>query len=500
MALIAHAAVEYIDEHKEHILEDLSLLVSTYPCSSDLEKHSLNISQTAENVATLARRAGLENVQVLTLTDEEASGAPQHVSGQYVPPCVFGQYIHAGPDQPTVLFYAHLDVMPVGDLTRWLSDPLRTVIRNEPEKGGERMYGRGVADDKAGLVAILRAFEAVKQVSAGHVPINFKILFEGEEEIGSVHLPQYLAKHRDLLRADVLVLADTANLSVGVPSITYSLRGIVDLDVELKVGAQTVHSGMYGGPMLDAVAVLCHLLGTLHDEKGAIAVPGFLDGLRELSEKEVKNLRQIDTTRTEADFKKESGMLPCVNIAGHDHLSPCEKTWFMPAINVIGIDACPVAQSSNRILPVAKARISCRIAADQEPEKIAEKLQDHLRRRVRHGAEISFPMVDVIKPWACQPTGAAFEAAERALERGYGQKAVYVGCGGTIGFVEPFACAYGGIPALLVGVEDPYSNAHGENESLLLPDFWKATYSLVHLMFELEAHHMARKRATTTSR
>eukprot|EP00274_Cyanoptyche_gloeocystis_P000128 CAMPEP_0196659044 /NCGR_PEP_ID=MMETSP1086-20130531/32824_1 /TAXON_ID=77921 /ORGANISM="Cyanoptyche gloeocystis , Strain SAG4.97" /LENGTH=495 /DNA_ID=CAMNT_0041992867 /DNA_START=99 /DNA_END=1586 /DNA_ORIENTATION=- len=490
MIVAREAATGFLDRNQQDIIDKLKSLVAIYSCSHDLQKHRDAISSTADRVKDLAMEAGLQNVTLLTLDENEAAAAPGHAHGQFVPPCVYGENLDAGEMQPTVLFYAHYDVMPIGDRSDWHSDPLVAELKNVPERGGDRLYGRGTADDKGGLMAILSALRAVS-TSCSHLPINVKIIFEGEEEIGSVHLPQYLEKHRDLLAADVLVLADTDNIAFGTPCLTYSLRGCVDMDVDVRVATQSSHSGSFGGPVVDAATCLCRVIATLHDKEGNIAVEGFSEGIRKPTDKELRNIGSIKYD--EHKFREECGLLPGVQLAGDPDTHIFSKVWLQPAINVIGIDAADIATCSNRIIPHAKARISCRIAANQDVDHIVSSLQKHLVHHAPFGAHISFPFLDVLKPWVCVPEGPAFAAAEGALRDGFGCAVVYTGCGGTIGFVEPFQRVFGNIPALLLGVEDPYTNAHGENESVLLPDLFRTMRSLVFLLFELADTYKSRR-------
>jgi len=355
-------------------------------------------------------------------------------------------------------------------------------VKNLPEIGGDRLFGRGTADDKAGILVHVAALESILK-TIKKLPINVKVLFEGEEEIGSVHLEEYLKENLDLLKSDILILTDTGNYDIGIPTLTYSLRGIVALDVELRTVDHAVHSGMWGGLLIDSLTSLCKLLGTLHDHEGRIAVEGFQDGVRELSDFEVENLKRLNYT--EEKLRKESGLLHGVKVIGDSSHALLERMWYRPAINVIGLDSCNLKESANKILHTAKARISCRIVANQNPDHVLSALKKHLTKHAPYGSHLEFTSEDKLKPWVCLPAGPAIKAAEKALELGYGNKTAYVGCGGSIGFVEPFANAFGGAPAILIGVEDPYTNAHGENESLLLSDFKKSMKSVLHLFYEL---------------
>jgi acetylornithine deacetylase/succinyl-diaminopimelate desuccinylase-like protein len=470
--------VKYVDEHFDQgahsFVERLKTLVRI-PSVSDWPQNKHEVLRCAKAVRDEVEKVGLHNAQLLNLNN-----LPE---GKFVAPCVFGEWLKAE-GQPTVLLYAHYDVQPPGKDNLWKESlPFEPKEQDKPDIGGKRLYGRGTADDKAGIIAHLGAVESILK-TFGSLPINVKVLFEGEEEVGSTHLEQFLEQHFSLLKSDVLILADTGNYDIGVPSITYSLRGIVGLDVELRTVQASVHSGMWGGPVIDPLAALCKLIGTLHDDTGKVAVEGFNDGVRNPSDKEAANLKQLNYT--EAKLRKESGLLSGVKVAGDPNTPVLEKVWLKPAINIIALDACELKNAANKILNSAIGRISVRIVADQDPKHILEVLKAHLTKHVPYGAQIFFSNEVELKPWVCVPEGDVFTAAERALKLGYNHDPVLVGCGGSIGFVEPFAKAFGGAPALLIGVEDPYTNAHGENESLLLGDFKKSILSLAHLLFELK--------------
>jgi len=316
------------------------------------------------------------------------------------------------------------------------------------------------------------------------LPINIKILFEGEEEIGSEHLQEYLNEYLDILKSDILILTDTANYDIGIPSLTYSLRGVTSLTVELKTVANTVHSGMWGGVIMDPLTALCKLIGTLHDDKGRVLVEGFYNDVRAPSEKEIQIIRSL--AYNEDKLRHESGLLPGVHVIGDESSQFLERIWLKPAMNVIALDACNIDVAANKILPFAKARISIRIVANQKPENVVKAVADHLKKHCPFGAQITVTDNGGSSPWVCVPEGSIFDATERAMRKGYGRDPVFIGCGGSIGFVEPFAKAFGGAPALLIGVEDPFTNAHGENESLCLNDFKKAMLSVFHLFQELK--------------
>jgi acetylornithine deacetylase/succinyl-diaminopimelate desuccinylase-like protein len=316
----------------------------------------------------------------------------------------------------------------------------------------------------------------------GELPVNVKVVIEGEEEIGSSHLAQFLETYRDDLKADVLVLTDTGNFDCGIPALTVALRGMVGIEVEVKSLSKTVHSGMWGGPIPDPAMALSKMLATLVDESGQIAVPGMLNDVKPINPAEKKELDQIPYD--EEEFRKQSGMLPNTEFLKIDP-TPLVQTWRLPSLTVNAIQASSRLQAGNIINDTAWAKVTIRLVADMDPEKVLQQLTEHLKSQAPWGLEVSIKVEACNGPWSTEAKGPVFEAAERALKKGYGKPPYKIGTGGSIPFVKPFAEALGGAPALLVGVEDPYTNAHGENESILLGDLKSACLSQVYLFAEL---------------
>jgi acetylornithine deacetylase/succinyl-diaminopimelate desuccinylase-like protein len=438
-------------------LEDLVRIPSI---SADPERVA-DVRRSADATAALLEASGLEHVRLAA------------VDGS--PPSVIGEWTHRG-DAPTVLLYAHHDVQPPGIVENWSSDPFEPVTRNG------RLFGRGSADDKAGAVAHAAMVKAWLD-TAGELPCNVKVLVEGEEEIGSPHLEAFLRAHVDELAADVLLLADAGNWSVGTPGLTYSLRGLAGGDVRLRALDGPVHSGMAGGAVPDPAVALAGLLASLVDENGDAAVDDLWIDVREPTERE---LARIAALPTDVDgLRRAWGVRPSVELTGEPSTSVYERLWHRPAVTVIGIDTHPIAGSSNQIVATAAARISIRLVANQDPDRVNAALRAHLERRVPFGLEFEYTPEEAVPAWQCEPEGWAFEATERALRAGFGVDPVYMGVGGTIPFVGPFAAAFGGIPALLLGPADPGSRIHGEDESLHLADWRKLVTSEALLLSEL---------------
>jgi acetylornithine deacetylase/succinyl-diaminopimelate desuccinylase-like protein len=279
------------------------------------------------------------------------------------------------------------------------------------------------------------------------------------------------------------VLTDTANLASGLPSITYALRGIVVVDVEVAAIDHPLHSGMWGGPVPDAPMALCMMLGSLVADDGRIAIDGLYDKVQPIDAAVRERLERLPYD--EAEFRQDAGFLEGVQMAGEKDCGPYEQMWHRPAITISALEAAPLKGASNQIVPSARARIGVRTVPDMDSRDTAEALCRALRDRAPWGVQVTTDIKAASNWWITDPGGPAFEAAERALATGFGKDSVYIGCGGSIPFVEPFAKVLGGVPALLIGLEDPICNAHSENESLLLSDFNKGVVSAVYLYDEL---------------
>ena len=460
MSYDVDAVVRTVSEQYREWLATLIELVHIPSVSGD-PTYKVDVERSADAVATALQVAGLEHVR-----QRDVDGSP---------PYVLGEWVHRD-DAPTVLLYAHHDVQPPGIVEHWTSDPF------EPRERGGRLYGRGSADDKAGAVAHAATIAAWLR-TRGELPCNVRVLVEGEEEIGSPRLEAFLAKYLDELAADVLVLADAGNWQVGVPAITYSLRGIAGVDVTVRALDGPVHSGMAGGAVPDPAMALAAALTSLVDEHGDVAIDGFADDATPLTPEERARMEALpdDSER----LRRAWGVRPDVELAGDPGASIYERLWRRPSIAVIGWDSHPIAGSSPQIVAEATARLNVRLAPGQDPERAHKLLRDHLASRVPWGLELEITPVWGAAGWLTEPRGWAFDAVDRALRAGFGADPVYMGVGGSIPFVQPFADAFAGIPALLLGPADPASRIHGEDESLHLDDWRKLIASQARLLAEL---------------
>lgn len=419
------------------------------------------VRKSALATAEILKNRGFENVRLL-----EMPGAH---------PYVYGDYCHA-PGKPTLLLYAHHDVQPAGDAALWKTPPF------EPVPIDGRLYGRGSADDKAGIIIHTAALASFLEAGVAP-PLNLKILVEGEEESGSTHLGAFVEQYAAQLKADVMVLTDTANFDVGIPSITTSLRGLVSVDIEVSSLAQAVHSGMWGGPLPDAGMALCKILGSLVDDTGRIAIPGIYDRVRGLSPLEAESFGSL--MPEDGHFRKQSGLLDGIPRLSGSPDNPWVAIWRLPSLAVNAVEISNRRDARNIVNGSAWARVGVRLVPDMDPLDVQKQLLAHIHKAAPFGVRVQTHSEPPSNWWHVQPEHPAFGAAFRALERGYGRKAVAIGCGGSIPFVEPLSQKLGNIPSLLIGVEDPYTNAHSENESLGLADWASAIRGAIYLYDEL---------------
>ena len=424
---------------------DLERLVRIPSVSADPDA-AQHVWASAAATAGLLREAGLPEVDVVTAGDSR--------------PAVLGRR-PGPPGAPTVLLYAHHDVQPPGEAADWDSDPF------EPAERDGRLYGRGTADDKAGVAVHLAALRAY----GDQLPVGVTVLVEGEEEVGSPALPAFLRAFRDSLRADVVVFADAANWTADVPALTTSLRGGTAVVVEVRTLRHGVHSGMYGGPVPDALTALCRMLASLHDERGDVAVPGLTHGEAD----------PLDLT--EAHFRAEAGVLDGVRLTGTGGLTA--RLWAGPAIAVTGIDAPSVAAASNTLIPVARAKVSMRVAPGDDPAAARDALMAHLEAHAPWGAQVSIQPGALAAPFTARSGGRAYQAARSALNEAWGTAAVDAGAGGSIPFVTAYAGLFPDAEILITGVEDPEARAHGSNESLHLATFERACLAEALLLHNL---------------
>ncbi|HSB34666.1 MAG TPA: M20/M25/M40 family metallo-hydrolase [Nitrospirota bacterium] len=455
------AALEYFLNNKSECLSDLKDLVRI-PSVSFPGFDAAPVRLCAGAVAELLRKSGLNDVRLL----ESGKGHPS----------VFGRWTGA-PGKQTILLYAHYDVQPVGREELWTTPPF------EPAERSGRLYGRGSSDDKAGVAMFAAAIRSFLKATRS-LPVNVKVLIEGEEEVGSSNINDILEQNLPLLSADSVLIADSGNFDSGVPTLTASLRGIVTVNVEVRSLTSSVHSGTWGGPVPDPVSALAKMIASLTDDEGRPAIPGLFDKVRKLSP---DDKAALDALPFDEDlYRKQTNLLDGVRIIGGAE-SVYQKLWHLPSIAVNVVEASSRRQAANIINDAAWARIGIRTVPHMDPPETQAQLMEHLKKHAPWGVQVTVKPETPVPSWKTDTKGPVFEAALRALERGYGVKPVVMGAGGSIPFVQTITDALGGVPALLFGVGDPYAAAHSENESMLVTDWEKGCRSLIHLFAELGA-------------
>ena len=417
--------VERVRELLPSVRDDLENLVRIQSVWADPARRD-QVQRSAQATADLLSQAGFADVQIVS-----EGGAPAVIAR------------HPAPSgAPTVLLYAHHDVQPEGDPEQWASPPF------EPTERNGRLYGRGSADDKAGIATHLAAFRA----HDGKPPVGVTVFVEGEEESGSPSLGRLLAAHREALKADVIVIADSDNWSTEVPALTVSLRGLADCVVEVATLDHGLHSGLWGGVVPDALSVLVRLLASLHDDDGNVAVAGLHES----------NAAAVDYPADRV--RAESGLLDGVSEIGSGSVP--QRLWAKPAITVIGIDTTSIAASSNTLIPRAKAKVSMRVAPGGDAVEHLEALRAHLEQHAPWGAHVTVTLGEIGQPYAINVTGPVYDAARAAFRQAWGTDPVDMGMGGSIPFIAEFAAAFPKAAILVTGVEDPSTQAHSINESL----------------------------------
>ena len=431
--LSPEAARTAVESTFHGIRNELERLVRI-PSVSAAGFNAQHVQRSARATAAWLRRSGFSDVQLLD------------VRGAH--PAVYGAA--RGPTgSPRVLLYAHHDVQPPGPRDLWESPPF------EPTERNGRLFGRGTADDKAGIAVHAAALQAWE----GKPPLDVAIFVEGEEETGSMHLPEFLSTYKELLQADAIVIADCSNWKIGQPTLTTSLRGIVDCIVEVRTLDHAVHSGKYGGPVPDALTALCRIIATLHDTMGNVAVNGLHTGPSHAVNIDESHLREI------------VGLRPDVQFLGEGSLS--HRIWARPAIAVLGIDAPPVADAAHKLVPWARASISVRLAPGDDAQRAFLALDKHFHSHAPWGAEVTVILDHQGEPCRIDASGAAFDAFRQSCADTWNRAPVEPGSGGSLPLVAALAEAYPDMALLLTGVDDPESQAHSENESVHLGELRK---------------------------
>jgi acetylornithine deacetylase/succinyl-diaminopimelate desuccinylase-like protein len=448
--------VDFINVSRDRYLDELKAYLAI-PSISALPQHAPDIRRCAEWTANEMQRIGLHSVKLI-----ETPGNP----------VVYGDWLDA-PGAPTILFYGHYDVQPVDPLELWESPPFEATIRD-----GE-IYARGAADDKGQVFMHLKAVEAYVQ-KQGRLPLNIKFMLEGEEEVGSAHLDDFVRAHKQDLAADVVVISDSPMLERGIPSICYGLRGLVYFQIDLRGTRTDLHSGSFGGAVANPAFVLAQVLGHMKDRSGRVKIPGFYDAVRPLTEEERAEWKKLPFNETK--YRKEIG---APRLTGEKGYTVFERVWGRPTFEVNGLLAGFTGEGAKTVIPaVAMAKVSMRLVPDQDPHTIASLFGDYVRKVTPKTVELRLTRMHGGKPWMAEFNNPFVRAAGRAIEQGFGKSPVFNREGGSIPVVSTFQEELG-IPSVLFGVGLPDENAHAPNEKLDLGNFHNGIIASAYLYQEI---------------
>ncbi len=446
----------YLSEHRQKFEKELAEFLRI-PSVSTETRYRKDVAHCADWLAQRISRCGVETVEVI-----ETAGNPFVVAEHVV-----------NPDLPTLLVYGHYDVQPVDPEELWTSPPFEPTVRDG------RLYARGANDDKGQVHMHMKALEARLKTGVG-MPVNVKFVFEGEEEIGSEHLEGFLREHAHRLSCDAVVISDTGMLGLNVPSIGTGLRGIAYLEIFVDGPAGDLHSGSYGGAVVNPALALAGMLAKLKDADGRITVPGFYDRVRPMTEAERAAVRALPFT--DEEFREETGVTA---LGGESGYSTLERIWYRPALDVNGMISGFTGEGSKTVLPAsARAKVSMRLVPDQDPDEIAELFTRHVYALAPEGVRVKVRPAHGGRPWAANPESPLFEAASVALKASFGREPVYIREGGSIPIVPLFEEIFQG-PVLLLGFAPPGGNAHAPNEWIDLDVYHKGIETIARLYDEV---------------
>ena len=447
---------EFIDSRRNQHLAELNDFLRI-PSVSAKSEHKPDVERAARWVADNLTAAGFETVEIIPTA---------------LHPLVYAESLEA-PGKPTVLFYGHYDVQPAEPLHLWTSPAFEPTVRNG------NIYARGTADDKGQVHIHLKALEALHQLN-GKLPINVKVLIEGEEEVGSVSLWNFVQSNKGKLAADALVVSDTSMLGKGVPSITYGLRGLNYYQVELTGPERDLHSGVYGGAVPNPLTILSELFARLHDKDFRVTVPGFYAGIAKLSAKERKALNALPWNRKA--FEQAVG---APGYCGEKGFTTVEQIWTRPTLELNGIWGGYQGEGAKTVIPSkAYAKFSTRLVPGQDPRRIAKLVEKHVRKLLPKTVECKFDVLSTGKPWSASYGAPIFQKAQAALEKGFKKKAVFIREGGSIPFVTQMHDTFK-VPCVLIGFGLPDENAHAPDEHLYLENYFSGIKAIAHFYEDL---------------
>lgn len=448
--------IGYIDENRQRFVDELVDWVRVPSVSSD-PKRASDVVKSAEHLAGRLRGLGAGRVEVWPTAGH---------------PAVFAEWLSA-PGKPTLLVYGHHDVQPVDPLGEWVTPPFEPSVRDG------RLWGRGVVDDKGQVYIHVKAIESFVRAGGG-LPINLRLIVEGEEEVGSQNLNSLLREHESDLVADFVCVSDTAMFGRGIPSLCVGLRGLSYIEVHVEGPSLDLHSGSFGGAVMNPVNALAKMIASLHDEAGRVTVPGFYDGVVPLTARERAEIASLPFD--EAEWLRSTGAPATWGEKGYSTL---ERVWARPTLDCCGIAGGFQGEGAKTIIPArAMAKLSCRLVPNQEPDDIARKLGAHLEAIAPPGVRVRVTFLHGGRPYLAPTDHPVYEVAKRAFTKAFGKPTVFMREGGSIPFVRTIADATGK-PCLLMGFGQPDENAHAPNEWLSLENYHLGIKSAAYLYDEI---------------
>jgi acetylornithine deacetylase/succinyl-diaminopimelate desuccinylase-like protein len=449
----------YCDEHEQDHVRELTAWVAIPSISAD-PKHRADVRRCCERLVARMREIGLESAVL------ETDGNP----------LAYGEWLKA-PGKPTVVIYGHYDVQPADPLELWKSPPFEATVRNG------NIYGRGTVDDKGQVLMHLAAIDAHLR-TRGTLPVNIKVVIEGEEEIGSPNFEGALARYEDKFRADLAVISDTAVYAEDTPSLTTSIRGLVHWEISVRGPSEDLHSGYFGGLVQNPIESLARIIAQFKDENGRVTIPGFYDGVDELDMRTLEELRNL-----RFDEGAEAKNMGVPELSGERDRLPLERQWFRPTLECNGIWGGYQGPGSKTIIPsFAKAKISARLVGKQDPARIKEAVRTFIMQHIPRGVRVDVESSGDTRAVVTSREHAGVEAAARAMEAGFGKPPVFIGTGGTIGPVSSFDRVLK-LPQVLIGVGLPDDRIHAPNEKFTLSQFFGGIRTMCALYDELAALH-----------
>ena len=448
--------VDFINVHRDRYVEELKQYLAI-PSISALPQHAPDVRRAAEWTAQALRDAGLHSVRLI-----ETPGNP----------VVYGEWLGA-PGKPTILYYGHYDVQPVDPVELWTTPPFEATVRD-----GE-IFARGAADDKGQVFMHIKAVEAFLK-KAGALPLNIKFFIEGEEEVGSANLDDFVRAHKQDLAADVVVISDSPMFDRGIPSICYGLRGLAYFQIDIRGTRSDLHSGSFGGAVANPAFVLAQVLAQMKERGGRIRIPGFYDDVRELSEAERAEWRKLPFNETR--YRNELG---APKLFGESGYSTLERVWARPTFEVNGLLSGFTGEGAKTVLPaMAMAKVSMRLVPDQDPKRVADLFEAYLKKIAPKTVEMKLTRMHGGKPWMTEFDNKYVRAAGRAIELGFGKSPVFNREGGSIPVVSTFQEELG-LPSVLFGIGLPDENAHAPDEKLDLGNFHNGIIASAYLYQEI---------------